>query len=63
MVDVQYVRHLKRFISLKELQSYKDTSLKGMTLVTRGRLSVQTVSPEHFDFILSLENSKAKVIV
>ena len=56
MVDVEYVRHLKRVISLKELQSYKESDLKGMFLLTRGRLSVQPVSEKEFEFILSLEN-------
>ena len=56
MVDVEYVRHLKRFISLKELQSYKESDLKGMFLLNRGRLSVQPVSKKEFEFVLNLEN-------
>jgi predicted RNA-binding protein with PUA-like domain len=59
MVDVQYVRHLKRFIPLKELQSYKSAALKNLALVNRGRLSVQPVSEEDFDFILKLEDKEA----
>jgi predicted RNA-binding protein with PUA-like domain len=55
MVDVEFVRKLDRFISLKELQSYKQDQLKGMTLLARGRLSVQPVEKSHFDFILKLE--------
>lgn len=58
MVDVQYVRHLKRFIPLKEIQSYKDSKLKDMVLIKRGRLSVQPVSKEEYDFILELENKE-----
>ena len=56
MVDVEFVRRLKRFISLKELQSFKDSDLKGMFLLNRGRLSVQPVSKKEFDFISSLED-------
>jgi predicted RNA-binding protein with PUA-like domain len=58
MPDVGYVRHFKRFIPLKELQSYKDGPLKSMQLLTRGRLSVQSVSPEEFQFILDLEQKE-----
>jgi predicted RNA-binding protein with PUA-like domain len=53
MVDVEYVRHLERFIPLKELQSYEE--LKDMALVKRGRLSVQPVSESEWEFILSIE--------
>lgn len=55
MVDVEFVRHMKRYIPLKELQSHQDSDLKGMFLLTRGRLSVQPVAKKEFDFILSLE--------
>jgi predicted RNA-binding protein with PUA-like domain len=60
MVDVEFVRRLNRFISLKELQSYKDAELVGMFLLNRGRLSVQPVSNQEFEFILDLENSDKK---
>jgi predicted RNA-binding protein with PUA-like domain len=55
MVDVEFVRQMNRFINLKELQSYKDSELKGMFLLSRGRLSVQPVLSQEFDFILNLE--------
>ncbi|KAJ3160804.1 Thymocyte nuclear protein 1 [Geranomyces michiganensis] len=55
MVDVKFVRKLRRFISLKELQGYRDSELRSMALVTRGRLSVQPVSASEWDFILGLE--------
>ncbi|XP_036856770.2 thymocyte nuclear protein 1 isoform X2 [Manis javanica] len=64
MVDVQLVRMMKRFIPLAELKAYhqahKTTSgpLKNMVLFTRQRLSVQPLTQEEFDFILSLEEEE-----
>jgi predicted RNA-binding protein with PUA-like domain len=56
MVDVRYVRHLKRNIPLTELRQYEDGPLDGMPLVRRGnRLSVMPVTPEQWAFILGLE--------
>jgi len=61
MVDVKFVRHLKRFIPLSELRALRrdhaksGDALAGMALFTMGRLSVQPVTKEEFDFILSLE--------
>ncbi|KAJ3172117.1 Thymocyte nuclear protein 1 [Geranomyces variabilis] len=55
MVDVKFVRKLRRFIPLKELQAYRDAELRTMALVTRGRLSVQPVSAAEWEFILELE--------
>ncbi|KAF9399913.1 hypothetical protein BGZ94_005578, partial [Podila epigama] len=55
MVDVKFTRKLKRMITLKELQQYKNTELCSMKLLNRGRLSVQSVSDAEMDFILSLE--------
>ncbi|KAG3287000.1 thymocyte nuclear protein 1, transcript variant X5 [Ictidomys tridecemlineatus] len=63
-VDVQFIRMMKRFISLAELktyhQSHKATGgpLKNMALFTRQRLSVQPLTQEEFDFILSLEEKE-----
>lgn len=62
MVDVKYVRHLKRFIPLSELkalhQKHAATGgpLAKIALFTRARLSVQPLSKEEWDFILQLEN-------
>ncbi|XP_067221004.1 thymocyte nuclear protein 1 isoform X3 [Chanodichthys erythropterus] len=62
MVDVQFERVAKRFISLAELKKYhlqhkaKGGPLKDMALFTRARLSVQPLTAEEFDFVLSLEN-------
>lgn len=54
MVDVQYVRKLKRCISLQELKAYKE--LEGMTLLRKGnRLSIMPVTEHEWQFILSLE--------
>ncbi|XP_016012018.2 thymocyte nuclear protein 1 isoform X3 [Rousettus aegyptiacus] len=64
MVDVQFVRMMKRFISLAELkthhQAHKATGgpLKNMALFTRRRLSIQPLTKEEFDFILSLEEKE-----
>jgi len=56
MVDVRYVRHLKRNISLVELKQHVDGPLDGMPLLRRGnRLSVMPVTAEQWDFILTLE--------
>jgi predicted RNA-binding protein with PUA-like domain len=54
MVDVRYVRKLKRVISLAELKICK--KLKDMPLVKRGsRLSIMPVTKTQWDFILDLE--------
>uniref|UniRef100_UPI00398E659E thymocyte nuclear protein 1 n=1 Tax=Pristiophorus japonicus TaxID=55135 RepID=UPI00398E659E len=64
MVDVQFVRIMKRFISLAEMKKYhqehktNEGSLKNMALFTRARLSVQPLTKEEFDFVLSLEDQK-----
>ena len=56
LVDLSYVRHLKRTIPLSELRQYADGSLDGFPLVRRGnRLSVMPVTPEQWAFILALE--------
>ena len=56
LVDVKYVKKLKRVIPLSELRQYQDRQLDGMVLLKRGnRLSIMPVSKEHFDFILGLE--------
>ena len=56
MVDVKFVRRLKRLIPLKELQEYKEAELKDMTVVAKGRLSVQPVREHEWNFILTLED-------
>lgn len=56
MVDLRYVRHLKRTIALMQLKEHADGALADFALVRRGnRLSVMPVTPEQWDFILSLE--------
>ncbi|XP_058145277.1 thymocyte nuclear protein 1 isoform X2 [Dasypus novemcinctus] len=63
-VDVQFIRMMKRFIPLAELkthyQAHKATGgpLKNMALFTRQRLSIQLLTQEEFDFILSLEEKE-----
>jgi predicted RNA-binding protein with PUA-like domain len=54
MVDVKHVRKMKRVITLTELKAH--AQLSHMPLVRRGnRLSIMPVSPEQWNFILSLE--------
>ncbi|KAG0077742.1 hypothetical protein BGZ93_000105 [Podila epicladia] len=60
MVDVKFTRKFKRIVTLKELQHYKDKELSGMKLLNRGRLSVQPVTDQEMDFILSLEQQELK---
>lgn len=52
-VDVRYIRHLPRTISLKELKSKAE--LADLALVKRGnRLSIMPISEWQWDFILAL---------
>ena len=54
MVDIKFVRTLKRLISLSELKQYDE--LAGMQLLRKGnRLSITPVSEEQWSFILSRE--------
>jgi len=54
LVDLAFVRKLRRTITLAELKS--DPLLAGMILIRRGnRLSIMPVEKEHFRRILSLE--------
>ncbi len=56
MVDVKYVRKLKRTITLAELKAYAERQLKGFALLRKGnRLSIMPVSKQQWEFILSLE--------
>lgn len=55
MVDWQLVRRLKRQITLEELKGHKEGALEGMALFNRPRLSVQPVTKEQWEFIMSLE--------
>ncbi len=53
--DVQFVRALKRLISLRELKQH-EPMLEDFPLIRRGnRLSVMPVSEDHWDYILGLE--------
>ncbi len=56
MVDIKYVRHLKRHITLKELKELADGPLADMPLLRKGnRLSIMPVTDEQWHFILGLE--------
>ena len=59
LVDVKYVRKLKRVITLKELKA--DPALETFPLVRRGnRLSVMPVEAEHWALILQRETKPAE---
>lgn len=52
MVDVAFVERFPSIVSLAELKS--DPALRGMEVTRKGsRLSVTTVSPEHFEHVLA----------
>jgi predicted RNA-binding protein with PUA-like domain len=54
MVDVQYVRKLKRVISLQELK--ENPALQSMALVRKGnRLSVMPVTEAEWQTVLAME--------
>ncbi len=54
MVDVKFVRTLRRNITLAELKA--DPALEGLALVRKGnRLSVMPVSEDHWKHILDME--------
>jgi len=54
MVDVRYLKKLSRTITLRELKT--KSLLAELALLRRGnRLSIMPVSPDQWDFILSLE--------
>lgn len=54
MVDVKFVRTLRRNITLTELKA--DPALEGLALVRKGnRLSVMPLSEEHWKHILDME--------
>lgn len=54
-INVVADRALKRVITLKELRQHE--ALSEMVLLNRGRLSVQPVSKEEWEYILGLEKS------
>ncbi len=54
MVDVKYIRHTSRVISLTELKEHDE--IAGMQLLQKGnRLSVMPVTPQQWFYILGLE--------
>lgn len=55
MVDVRFVRKLKRTITLQELKEHAE-QLEGLPLIRKGsRLSIMPVSKKQWEFILGLE--------
>ena len=58
MVEVKFVRSLRRTITLLELKQYPE--LTDLALVRRGnRLSIIPLTKTHWEFILALENVPA----
>ena len=58
LVDMTYVAHLPREVSLVELKA--DTKLDGMVLTRKGsRLSVQPVTKKQYDYIVKLASKPA----
>lgn len=56
LVEVRYVRHLGRSLSLTELKDHATGPLSGLPLIRRGnRLSVMPVTEAQWQFILGLE--------
>lgn len=54
LVDVGFIRKLKRTITLAELKAHAE--LDGFILIRKGnRLSIMPVSDDHWNFILALE--------
>ena len=59
LVDVRYVRHLRRALPLAELKAHADAALADFALVRRGnRLSVMPATGAQWAFILDLETSQ-----
>lgn len=55
LVDIKFVKKLKRIVTLKEMKI--DPALKGMMLVRPGmRLSIQPVSERDFNYVVDLSN-------
>lgn len=53
MVDIKYIRKFSQPVSLDQLR--KESKLKGMVLLRKGsRLSVQPVTPDQWEHILTL---------
>ena len=57
MVDIKFVRRLKRLISLPEMKA--EEALCSMQLFTRARLSVQEVTQAEYEHILQMEQRPA----
>lgn len=64
MVDVKFVRKLRRQILLAEMRGYQKEHevhggpLKSLAIVRRQRLSVQPLTKSEYDFLLQLESLK-----
>jgi predicted RNA-binding protein with PUA-like domain len=57
-VDLEPIKPLRRPVGLAQIKA--DAKLRGMALVRQSRLSVMPVSPEEFDRILELGETKLR---
>ena len=55
MVDVEFVAKFDNILSLDALR--QETALSGMVLLSRGRLSVQPVTPKEYNHILGMASA------
>lgn len=58
LVDVQYVRHLARQVSLQEIRDSE--ALQDIMLIKRSRLSVVPLKPEEFAEIVRMSEEEAR---
>lgn len=55
LVDIKFVRKLKRLIPLEEIKQHAD-ALDGLILIRKGsRLSIMPIDKAHWDYLLELE--------
>ena len=54
VVDVEHLETWPRVLTVDELKAHREAALSGMALFKQPRLSVQPVSEEQFEFVLSL---------
>jgi len=57
LVDIKYIRHLQRYLSLDELKQHTDVLTDFLLLRKGNRLSVMPVEAEHWQYILNLEQA------
>ncbi|KAK5064324.1 hypothetical protein LTR84_000157 [Exophiala bonariae] len=61
MVKVEFVKKFDGLVTLRELKSFSDSALAGMSMLKQGRLSVSPVTAAEWQFILDLAGEKASL--